>query len=817
MTETKYILKGLVAKWLAVFIAVAALLAVSRPFQALCGEGAYGTTVTVGIFPLDPLNYIDSNGKAQGFVPDLMRRIAKETGVDFRFVGCDWVKCIEKLKNGGIDMMVDVAYTPERASFMSYGAEPILNVWGQVYLPMASRVENLEDLNGSTVALMSLDYNGQNFRDVADHLGIKYSVYEVASHHEVFRAVSEGAAQAGIAPHFFGDAHAKEYGLREDGPHFSPFPVYFAMSKKGPTLLLHTLDDYLSRWKRDERSPYHDLMYAWLGESLPVKRELPPWVGTSALLVGCAMLLLLVAVSLLKKNLARKSAQLSASETKYRQIVEGVNSVILLWDKEGRINYMNRYGLDLFGYTPDEILGRHVVGTIVPETESTGRDLKEMIEDIIDNPERYLLNENENMKKDGSRVLIQWTNRSIFNEQGEFTEILSVGADITRQRGLEEQLRQAQKMEAIGTLAGGIAHDFNNILTAIMGFCQLALLASPTDSTLRGYLNQIETASSRARDLVSQILTFGRKTSIQPVPLHLDSLVKESMKMMRSTIPTTITIEQEIEGDVLVMADPIQMHQVIVNLCTNAYQAMKATGGTLKVTLTRERGLDEKKTPGGWAVLKVADTGPGMDEVTQRKIFEPYFTTKKDQGGTGLGLAVVHGIVASHNGEIEVESAPGDGTAFIVRLPLAQNVEEGEEKRPSKASLATGAGERILLVDDEEQIRGLGKALLETAGFTVETLGDGQSALEAFKADPHRYDVVISDMTMPRLDGAGLAASVKLIRPDIPVIICSGFSDSMDEEIAKEKGIDAFVLKPYTTEKLLRTISSVMGGGKDVP
>ncbi|NTV13034.1 MAG: PAS domain-containing protein [Desulfobulbaceae bacterium] len=379
---------------------------------------------------------------------------------------------------------------------------------------------------------------------------------------------------------------------------------------------------------------------------------------------------------------------------------------------------------------------------------------------------------------------------------------------------LEGQLSQAQKMEAIGTLAGGIAHDFNNILSPIVGYTELAKDLAASDPKLSGYLNQVSEAALRATALVRQILTFSRKSEQQKMPLQIALVVKEALKLLRSSIPTSIEIRQEITSQALVLADPTQIHQILMNLCTNAYQAMEKSGGILAVSLqeteiTPGKILGGEIAPGRYVVLAVSDSGCGMDKETQVKIFEPYFTTKAAGKGTGLGLAVVHGIVKDHQGAINVYSEPGRGTTFRVYLPMVAGQMQAAPAKPQEA-VATARHERILFVDDEEPICLMAKEYLGGYGYLVDIANNGRDALFTVEQDLQAYDLLITDMTMPGMNGKELTEKVLAMRPDLPVILCTGYSSLIDREEAARIGVKEYVEKPLLMNNLLSRIKAVL-------
>ena len=371
---------------------------------------------------------------------------------------------------------------------------------------------------------------------------------------------------------------------------------------------------------------------------------------------------------------------------------------------------------------------------------------------------------------------------------------------------LESQLRQAHKMEAIGTLAGGIAHDFNNILTPIIMFSEIAQRELAEDSPIRPYLDQVLKSSKRASDLVKQILTISRQTERKHVFMELGPLVKESLKLLRASLPATIEIQQDLNPEEgWILADPTEIYQVVMNLCTNAAHAMEETGGVLGVRLKNVNldqpvsafGLDLK--PGPYLSLAIRDSGHGIPPDIFERIFEPYFTTKGIGEGTGLGLALVHSIARSSGGGIDVVSEPGKGTTIQVFFPLLKNTDQVESEQVMPMPRGS---ERILLADDEPDIVAAVKIILEKLGYQVETFNNGQEALEAFWADPERFDLVFTDQTMPQLTGMELAQEIIKVRPHLPIVICTGFSEAITPEQVQSQGIVELLLKPLTPDKL---------------
>jgi two-component system cell cycle sensor histidine kinase/response regulator CckA len=391
---------------------------------------------------------------------------------------------------------------------------------------------------------------------------------------------------------------------------------------------------------------------------------------------------------------------------------------------------------------------------------------------------------------------------------------LEIFHDITERKKMEAQLQQAQKMESIGALAGGIAHDFNNILSAIIGFSELAIDEAPKETQLSDNIQQVLKAGDRARNLVQQILAFSRKSTQEEKPIDIIPIVKEVLELLQASLPANVEIRETCESDLgVIMADPTQIHQVLMNLCTNAAHAMRENGGVLDIKLARvevDSGfatIHSAVKPGHHLKISISDTGHGMSPKILEKIFEPYFTTKQRGEGTGLGMAVVQGIVESHGGGIIAKSELGKGTVFDILIPILNTTieEEFEESEP----LPTGT-EHILFVDDEQFLTEIAEQMLMRLGYTVTTRTSSVEALELFKSSPIRFDMVITDMDMPNMSGDSLAQTLIKIRPDIPIILCTGYSDRIDEKRAKELGIKAFAMKPFVMRDMAVLVRKVL-------
>jgi PAS domain S-box-containing protein len=497
---------------------------------------------------------------------------------------------------------------------------------------------------------------------------------------------------------------------------------------------------------------------------------------------------------------------LGAAARDWERTFDSVPDAICILDRDNHIVRLNQSAADLLGVSLHEAIGQRCYqlmhGTDRPphscphvKTLATGATAQSEVRDPVSNR------------------IFEAITTPLMDDLGRITGTVHVTRDITEKEGLERQLRQAQKMEAIGTLAGGIAHDFNNILSAVMGYTELTLLELSPDSRGRRYLREAFEAATRAKDLVKQILTFTRQREQGRKPLQMGIIVKEALKLLRASLPATIEIRQDIASTGVILADPTQIHQIVMNLCTNAHHAMRDKGGTLEVTLddvTVDGSAGERLglQPGLYLELIVSDTGHGMDAAVLERIFDPYFTTKRTGEGTGLGLAVVHGIVKNSAGAIKVFSDPNKGSSFHVYLPSVDLREEQPEEAPSDEH-PTGK-ERILFVDDEQALVTIVGNMLGQLGYDVTVVTRGTQALDLFRNQSSSFDLLITDQTMPGMTGAALAQEVLRIRPDFPVILCTGYSEGITRETAKTMGIREFLMKPLAMGDLARAVRSVL-------
>jgi len=498
--------------------------------------------------------------------------------------------------------------------------------------------------------------------------------------------------------------------------------------------------------------------------------------------------------------------------------INAANEGFFLADENGAIRFVNDGACRRLGYSREELLSMRVFD--IDPVESAEK-WPEFWQYLMEHGSRTI--ETVHRAKNGTEFPVEVSISSV--AYNGISYVCGLSRDITERiraedekSKLESQLRQSQKMEAIGTLAGGIAHDFNNILAVIMGYAELTLYETPETDPRRNKLGEIIKASNRAKDLVRQILDFSRKAERTKKPLLIAPFLKETLKMVRASIPSTIVIEEKISAvDSTVLGDQSQLHQVIINLCTNAFHAMEEQGGTLSITLdSLQLGREEAAGIGGaegrFVRLIVADSGCGMSPALQSRIFEPYFTTKGVGKGSGMGLAVVHGILRSHGGLMRLTSQEGKGSSFEVFLPAIE--QPVMEKVEEEGSFCPPGTERILAVDDEPAITETVKQWLGRLGYTVTTSNNSVEALAMVRENPSGFDLIITDQSMPFMPGSELAKEILAIRPDLPIILCTGYSAILTKDKAREIGIKSYAYKPLQGNELARLVRQVLDEGK---
>ena len=515
----------------------------------------------------------------------------------------------------------------------------------------------------------------------------------------------------------------------------------------------------------------------------------------------------------------RKAAEraLKESEEKHRSIIENIEDSYFEVDLAGNYTFVNDATCRIHGRSRHELIGLNNRSYSNPDE---ARRIYHEFKKMYRTGNSCIISDYEIIRSDSTKGYLELRASVIRNAAGQLVGARGIGRDVTERKLLEdekkkltERLNHAQKMQAIGTLAGGIAHDFNNILASIMGFTELAKIRL-LQPDLHDYLDQVLNSCARAKDLVNQILTFGRKREKEVQVIDLNPVLHEVSKLLRATLPATIDIKTDAGSNPhTVLADTTEIHQILMNLSANAAYAMRERGGVLKIRMSHmeinnsNSGAFPDLRPGRYVEVSVQDSGEGIDQNTMGQIFDPFFTTKERGKGTGLGLSVVYGISREAGGTVTVKSRPGEGSNFCVYLPAAGS---GLEQPVEKPMTIPGGTERILFVDDEEMLAAVGKEMLEHLGYTVVSTHSSLKAFELFRTEPERFDLVITDMTMPSLTGIALSEELMKIRPDIPIILSTGFSDLITEEEAKRAGIREFFMKPFSLGQIARGIRKAL-------
>lgn len=491
--------------------------------------------------------------------------------------------------------------------------------------------------------------------------------------------------------------------------------------------------------------------------------------------------------------------------------IEQSSEIIVITDPDGKIQYVNPAFERHTGYSREESMNQN------PRILKSGKHNQSFYHQLWDTilSGKAWQGKFINRKKNGELFEEEATISPVTDTEGNLINFIAVKRDITHECVLEQQLQQAQKLESIGTLAGGIAHDFNNILGAILGFAEMARLEIPETCSAREDVDEIIVAAQRAVELVKQILTFSRqeKGTFQTVSIQL--LLKETFKLLKASLPSTIQLKQHIDTSCgPIFGDPTRLHQVILNICTNAKHAIGEQQGEISVSL-HQKTIGDAKTgkfadlsaDSPYLELAITDNGCGMDQQTKSRIFDPFFTTKPKQQGTGLGLSVTHGIIKQHGGEIHVTSSPGVGTTFHIYLPIIEK--QSEELSEFIAGPLPAGCEHIVLVDDERLLVEITERMLISLGYTVTSFSDSQQALTWMQDNITGFDLLISDITMPKYTGMDLTGRLLALRPELPIILCTGFSEKMEEEQAAALGVQAYLMKPVDMQQLAETLHKV--------
>jgi PAS domain S-box-containing protein len=808
-------------------------------FVSLFGRTAFAQhpDVNVGIIQHPPICSID-NGVPSGLFVEIVNRVGEDQGWRLHFSQCPVDSGIVQLQDHRLDLLLGLDKEQASAHSLSINQEDVISTWAQVYSTPTVKILSVLDLEGKTVGVVKSEHFKSEVRTLFKGFGLTVQTVEFASQEELLNALSMSWVDAGVMDRLGWARPGLPDGVVKSSVVFSPVEFRYCGSERSAAML-SIIDYKLVQLKNDPNSIYFKALNKLFFDTSDqtsinkLRWILSATIGVIGLAVG-VIYLLRTQVQSKTSEVGKANLDLTAeialrreAEVALRDTVELLeetfselsDGIVIVSRGSRRIVKVNRAARTMLNAVETGLIDRSPK-IIFPSGESYEIFERDVLNSIKVNS--LFKGEINLMRLSGEVFPAEMSISPVHDVKGGIKFFACVIRDRTTEIEVqaklaqsEMRLRQAQKMEALGTLAGGIAHDFNNILTPIMGYCELVSMKYARDAELSITMEQIMGAAERARDLVSQILTFSRKSDKERRPLRIGTITKEVVKLIRASTPTNITITTKITAKHdWVEADPTEIHQVLMNLCSNATYAMRETGGKLEIGLTEQSGeplgyfLGQLDTEKKYICLSVKDTGGGIPDHLIERIFDPFFTTKKPGEGTGLGLSLAHGIVTATNGLISVESTADVGTTFHVHLPVTPATIETASKK--ERSEMIGKGERILLVDDEESIIKMVSQGLGGIGFNVIPCSNGLVGLETFLSNPSRIDLVITDQSMPQMTGSQMAKRMLEIRPDLPIILCTGFSESITAESAKELGIAEYINKPYSFAKLAIVMKSLL-------
>ncbi len=811
--------------------------------------------VTVGVYRNNPKIIIDDKNNITGFWPELITHIAKKENWKIRYVYGTWNDGLDRLDKGKINILLDVAYTEKRNKRYIFSKDPVLMSWTRVYVNQDNtEIESITDLKNKKIAALkgSVNLEGPGgLRELSGQFNLNCTFIEKDNYIKVFAAIESNEADAGITNRNFGNKNAGNFKIKKTAILFQPIYLKFAFPRELPSTayLVEKINKNMKKLLRDENSLYYELLkkYFEAGITEKVVEVSPFWLRYLLLSVGAVLVFFILVVLIsrvqVKKRtseISRKNQALRDSEEYHRNLFEKSPTALFLQDFSGvekQIQHIRSQGVnDLKTYLkthPEDVI-RMADSVVVNKINKVacrlfkidsskqysnllGRvlvigDHQHFIDQIVAfiSGEDHYEGKGRNHIADGELIDLLIHKAVINRRTNGLSKILVGVTDVTElhqtykeKKKLESQLIQAQKMEAIGTLAGGIAHDFNNLLMGIQGRVSLMLSNIDEKHPHYNHLTGIDLYVKDATNLTRQLLGYARGGKFEVKPTDINSLIREQNEMSGRT-RKDITIQCNYAKNIwTVEVDRVQIKQVLMNLYVNAWQAMPEGGNlylqTKNVTVDENYSRSLKLRSGEYVKISVTDNGTGMDKITREKIFEPFFTTKKMGRGTGLGLASTYGIIKNHSGFINVYSQKGEGTTFNIYLPASKKSVEKEPVFPQKILMGTGT---VLLIDDERIIIDVGALMIKKLGYKVMMTRDTNEALELYRKNWKKIDIVIIDMIMPHMSGGVLYDKLKQINPDIKAILSSGYSINGKASEILDRGCNGFIQKPFSLMEL---------------
>lgn len=642
---------------------------------------ASAQTVRAGLEQNPPLSFIDESGKATGLLVDLLNDIATKEGWQVEYVPDSFKNCLEKLENHEIDLMVTIAWSEQREAIYDYNKINVVAVWGALYTPQDIEIESFFDLEGKNIAVMRRDIHFQALRNMLTNFGIKADFVEVDNFDEVFAQIHDHKADAGVVGRFYAIGKEEKYNVHASPLIFNPIRVHYATAKGEDNQLLQAIDRNLEQLKKDRSSLYYKSLERWLG--VVGKIDIPSWITPLLLAISTIVFIMIAFIFLLRSQVkartrhleaeiserVRTSKALQKSELNYRELVENANAIILRWNLQGEVTFLNDFAEKFFGYQKEELVGKPVIGNIVPQKASDGSDLTAMIEGICKDPDEYAININENFCKDGERVWVSWHNRPVYNEEGQLTGILSVGQGITEQ--IKAEQKQLQLDRAKDDFISTAAHELRTPLTSIIGYAELLKDNAEAGLSFKqqhDFHSEIYNKGLVLARIIEDLLDISRIQKGALLPLHIANndligLVSGIVLQYETLNPDhTFELKVDIENPLTINFDRDRIVQVLENLLTNAVK-YSSPGSTINTTIN---------ISGKSLQVTITDNGIGMTKEEVEHIFDHFYRADQSDtsiGGLGLGMSIVKQIVESHGGTIRVESTSGQGTSISFTLP----------------------------------------------------------------------------------------------------------------------------------------------------
>ena len=836
-------------RWLLLFLAAVSLLE------------AAPRVVRVAAFPFMPGIFTEADGRTQGFFVDMLQEVARKENWELRFVPGTWAEGLERAQAGEVDLLTSVAHTKERDAFLDYGKMPAFTVWSILYANPGARIQSVLDVRDRRVGVMRNDMNGAHFKELCASFKVPCAFIEYGSFPDVLSAVARGEVDAGVTVSTFGYVKEHEYDVVRTPVVFNPFDIFFATAEGRNPELLAALDDYLKAGRANPGSTYHRSIERWLHGSQP--GGLPPWVWKAGSALLALLLLSWIVVIVFRRRVAHATAEirtlnagleLELAERKRKEelilnIASGVSAATGDSFFQDLVKYLaraTRSDTALVGEVEPREEGA-VVRTLAVFSDDApaanvcyplaGSPCEQVLKSevrIFPDGVQELFSADALLRELGARSYVgaplastQDTtlghlaviSRKPLEHPEEVCSLLQIfsaraASELERRRNeaerlaFERQMQHAQKLESLGVLAGGIAHDFNNLLTAMLGHLNVAQAKLSPGSPAQPHLESLERIVHRTAELTRQMLAYSGKGRFVVKPHDLNQVIHEMVHLLEVSISKKIALRLHLAEQLpLVQADAAQIQQVIMNLVTNASDAIGDREGTVRI-VTQSRSLDEaflRKVfhnqdlrPGRYAMVEVGDTGCGMAPEVLARIFEPFFTTKVT--GRGLGLSATIGILKGHRAGLKIYSEVGKGTTFKLFFPAVE-AEAATTDSPGQGVLTLGRA-HVLLVDDEDVIRDAGRAMLQALGMEVLVASDGQEAVEVFQRGIAKVDLVLMDITMPRMDGREAFLAIRELHPSLPIVLSSGYNEQESVQEFLGRDLAGFIQKPYTLHAL---------------